>query len=399
MKMRFNQMVARKHQTLDYVTVSAFAEIIQYKPEAQNQSFYKINKTILQIISTIGFSLFCLEKGVVASELIKQNNNQQIYLANSGTIEVPVTEILEAEAAIQVVTPPDTLVNLNNAKVPAQETSQIKVGTSLDNPIILKSAENLEITAQKTLEPRTQTEVFTEASLLQSETTEPLQIHAKHEVVTPPEKPISGEITQNLETPVQDNSNPQLQPEVTTPQENPRTDFKSFVTVYGGTGTNSSLGEALTLQTSKFYDSFFNNENFIGIEGGRKLASNNKNLSLEALGQLRQHIGERGYLAVESALVLRWNVSPNSNFLNTSLAIGNGLSYVTALPGVEETRPTSFNKSNLLNFLLIESTFSLPKSPEWSLVLRLNHRSGVFGLFNGVRDGSNNFALGIRRSF
>ena len=399
MKMRFTQMVVKKHQPLDYVTALVSTKTIQYKADVQNQSFYKLNKKIFKIISTIGFSLLFLEKGVLASEVTKQNNKQQIYLANPETLEVPVAETPEAPTATQVVTPPDTLVNLNNAEVPVQENPPIQVGTSLDNPSILKRVESLEITAQKTVEPHTQAQVFTQASLLQSETTETSPIQAKNEKVAPQEKPLNGEITQNLETPVQDNSNPQLQPEVTTPPENPRKDFKSFVTVYGGTGTNSSLGEALTLQTSKFYDSFFNNETFIGIEGGRKLASNNKNLSLEALGQLRQHIGERGYLAVESALVLRWNVSPNSNFLNTSLAIGNGLSYVTALPGVEETRPTSFNKSNLLNYLLIEGTFSLPKSPEWSLVLRLNHRSGVFGLFNGVRDGSNNFALGIRRSF
>ncbi|HEY9872076.1 MAG TPA: hypothetical protein V6D12_01500, partial [Candidatus Obscuribacterales bacterium] len=181
--MRFTQMVVKKHQPLDYVTALVSTKTIQYKADVQNQSFYKLNKKIFKIISTIGFSLLFLEKGVLASEVTKQNNKQQIYLTNPETLEVPVAETPEAPTAAQVVTPPDTLVNLNNAEVPVQENPPIQVGTSLDNPSILKRAESLEITAQKTLEPYTQTEVFTQASLLQSETTETSPIQAKDEGV------------------------------------------------------------------------------------------------------------------------------------------------------------------------------------------------------------------------
>jgi hypothetical protein len=176
-------------------------------------------------------------------------------------------------------------------------------------------------------------------------------------------------------------------------------DKKWFFTIYGGTGTNSSLGQTLTGKTSEFYDSFFNGENYIGLEIGRKIANLGKNFQIEVTGQARQHFNEADYLALETALVLRWHIARNSNFLNASLAVGDGLSYVTDLPQVEANRPNSFKKSNLLNYVLIETTFSLPKNPNWSLVLRLNHRSGVFGIFNGARDGSNNLSVGIRHSF
>jgi hypothetical protein len=181
--------------------------------------------------------------------------------------------------------------------------------------------------------------------------------------------------------------------------ENETNDKKWFFTIYGGTGTNSSLGQTLTGKTSDFYDSFFNDENYIGIEVGRKIANLGNDFQIEVTGQARQHFNEADYLALETALVLRWHIARNSNFLNASLAIGDGLSYVTDLPEIEASRPNSFKKSNLLNYVLIETAFSLPKNPDWSLVLRLNHRSGVFGIFNGARDGSNNLSVGIRHSF
>ncbi|PSB02660.1 hypothetical protein [Merismopedia glauca] len=185
--------------------------------------------------------------------------------------------------------------------------------------------------------------------------------------------------------------------EITSKTEKP--DKKWFFTIYGGTGTNSSLGQTLTGKTSEFYDSFFNGENYVGVEVGRKIANLGKKFQIEVTGQARQHFNESDYLALETAIVLRWHIARNSNFLNASLALGDGFSYVTDLPQVEANRPDSFKKSNLLNYLLIETTFSLPKNPDWSLVLRLNHRSGVFGIFNGARDGSNNLSVGIRHSF
>lgn len=200
----------------------------------------------------------------------------------------------------------------------------------------------------------------------------------------------------NLETPDPATTQSENLPEDTIAE---KTEKKWFFTIYGGSGTNSSLGETLTGQKSEFYDSFFNGENYLGLEVGRKIANIGKSFQIEVTGQARQHFNEASYLALETALLLRWHVARNSNFLNASVAVGDGLSYVTDLPQVESNRPSTFKKSNLLNYLLIETTFSLPRNPDWSLVLRLNHRSGVFGIFNGARDGSNNLSLGIRHSF
>jgi len=48
---------------------------------------------------------------------------------------------------------------------------------------------------------------------------------------------------------------------------------------------------------------------------------------------------------------------------------------------------------------MFEFDFALPHEPSWSLVTRIHHRSGVFGLFGGVHGATNAFSLGIRYHF
>ncbi|WP_155890787.1 hypothetical protein [Desulfuromonas sp. TF] len=44
-------------------------------------------------------------------------------------------------------------------------------------------------------------------------------------------------------------------------------------------------------------------------------------------------------------------------------------------------------------------TLGLPRVPRWRLSARIHHRSGVFGLFDGVRGGSNFMGLGVTYRF
>jgi len=50
----------------------------------------------------------------------------------------------------------------------------------------------------------------------------------------------------------------------------------------------------------------------------------------------------------------------------------------------------------LLHYLLLEATFGPPNSP-WSVVTRIHHRSGIFGLFS--HSGSNVISAGVRYRF
>jgi hypothetical protein len=96
---------------------------------------------------------------------------------------------------------------------------------------------------------------------------------------------------------------------------------------------------------------------------------------------------------------VRWLRFPWDHHIDTSVAVGEGLSYATSVPAVEAYRHGEEKTSKLLNYLMVETAFGLPSRPRWQLIFRVHHRSGVFGLFNDVYGGSNTIGMGLRYQF
>jgi hypothetical protein len=115
--------------------------------------------------------------------------------------------------------------------------------------------------------------------------------------------------------------------------------------------------------------------------------------------QAGQHFGEQTHQELNGLVVLRWKRFPWSDRLRTSLAIGEGLSLATEVPPLESASQYNEGATELLNYILLEATVGLPGAPHWDFVLRIHHRSGVFGLFDGVDGGSNVLALGLKYTF
>lgn len=93
----------------------------------------------------------------------------------------------------------------------------------------------------------------------------------------------------------------------------------------------------------------------------------------------------------------RWANFPWNHYVNTSFAIGEGISYDTSIPSLEGK--SSSNTKRLLNYLLLEATLAPPSYPRLQLVLRVHHRSGAYGLYHAGNTGSNDLGLGIRYLF
>jgi|WetSurMetagenome_2_1015567.scaffolds.fasta_scaffold327453_2 hypothetical protein len=96
-------------------------------------------------------------------------------------------------------------------------------------------------------------------------------------------------------------------------------------------------------------------------------------------------------------LAFRWANLPWNKYVNTSLAIGEGLSYVTSVPAIE--RGYSNDTKRLLNYLMLEATFAPPSYPRLQFVARIHHRSGAYGLYHAGNSGSNDVGVGIRYLF
>ena len=74
------------------------------------------------------------------------------------------------------------------------------------------------------------------------------------------------------------------------------------------------------------------------------------------------------------------------------------MSYTSKLSQREE-QYASGETRKLLNYLSVEVGLALPSLPDWSLVYRIHHRSGIFGLMGGLAGVSDYYTLGVRYRF
>lgn len=120
-------------------------------------------------------------------------------------------------------------------------------------------------------------------------------------------------------------------------------------------------------------------------------------LDFELEAQAVKHFGDQDHWEANGLFLLRWLWFPWDGFLDTSLAAGEGVSYAFDVPEVEARGKEDTPKT--LNYLLFELTFSPPETPDTAFVLRVHHRSGIFGLYDGKRDASNAVVMGVRFAF
>lgn len=115
---------------------------------------------------------------------------------------------------------------------------------------------------------------------------------------------------------------------------------------------------------------------------------------IELEGQVLRHFGGQNHWEGTLALMFRTGQLRLAGGLSVNLAVGEGLSYASERPrfeGAVDVQPTRF-----LNYLVFETEFSHESMPGVSLVARLHHRSGIFGLIAPRKSGSNFIGAGIR---
>ena len=137
---------------------------------------------------------------------------------------------------------------------------------------------------------------------------------------------------------------------------------------------------------SQFYSPDFDTSYyFLALAVSRKIHSLTKHIDLELEGQSVKHMGDQHHWEFNGLLTARWMTFPWNKYVDTTFAIGDGLSHATRTPKHEAQLHEK--TSQLLDYLMVEMTFALPEVPRWSLVLRVHHRSGIYGIFNGVEGG------------
>ncbi len=161
-----------------------------------------------------------------------------------------------------------------------------------------------------------------------------------------------------------------------------------FINSYTALLTNADLQKTLSLYTDT-HDAYLT-----ALTVGKRIGSYKKYIDAELEGQIVKYYVKQDHWEFNAAFVLRWQPFLWDRLLDTSFAIGNGLSYASEVPDLEEKEHV--NSTQLLHFLMIELTFALPDYPEWNLITRIHHRSGIWGIFDKVKGGTNAIGLGIK---
>jgi len=104
---------------------------------------------------------------------------------------------------------------------------------------------------------------------------------------------------------------------------------------------------------------------------------------------------DQSFQEVAGSFNLRYELADNWINLD-SISFGNGLSLATEEPEYEEEITLNGNTSNLLYYVMIDLAFDLPFLDKSQALLRLHHRSGVYGLLDNVDGGSNYLGFGLR---
>ena len=166
--------------------------------------------------------------------------------------------------------------------------------------------------------------------------------------------------------------------------------YKWFLTAYAGAHAQDDINDVFTFQP-KFEDNAY-----IGVVAlARELWHYKKYFSLELEGQVGKHFNKDTHWEFVGVLIGRWHYFPWNKYVDTSFAVGDGISYYTEVSEVEIEDDEDAQRT--LNYLLFELALGLPAYPKWDLVFRIHHRSSVFGLVGAA--GSNFVCGGIKYSF
>jgi len=165
---------------------------------------------------------------------------------------------------------------------------------------------------------------------------------------------------------------------------------KWFLTVYGGAHAQEDIGDVFT------FNAKFEDNDYIAVAAlAREVWHDKKYISFEVEGQIGKHFNNDTFWEFNGLIIGRWHAFPWNKYVDTSVAIGDGLSHYTQVSKVEKEDDEDAQRT--LNYLMFELALGLPRYPRWDLVVRIHHRSSIFGLYGA--GGSNYVCGGIKFSF
>jgi hypothetical protein len=162
-------------------------------------------------------------------------------------------------------------------------------------------------------------------------------------------------------------------------------------TLHGGWMTLETLASTFVPPTD-----LYSEYGYLGIAVDKNLTKAWK-VHIDVEGQLIKHIGIDKHWEFAGAALGRWTEFPWNEYVLTHISMGAGLSYATRAPTFEGIKHE--NVEQTLAYLQFEAAASHPRYPNWAIVFRLHHRSGLFGVFGDAHGASNALGFGVTHRF
>jgi hypothetical protein len=181
-------------------------------------------------------------------------------------------------------------------------------------------------------------------------------------------------------------------------------DGKHSIAVFAGPGTRANFSESI-------FTPWANDIKSIGVVGAAysyRFGSVNEvfgtsfsprfgdHIYIEGEGGLSYRFGREDLGEAWGGLYVRYDDFPWNDSVYTTIAVNTGLSVLSEKSLFEKDRDDGGKSEELLHYMGPEITFADPDNKNVELLVRFHHRSGVFGLFNGVVSGSTFIATGVR---
>ncbi|MEL6714273.1 MAG: hypothetical protein AAFP86_10900 [Planctomycetota bacterium] len=167
------------------------------------------------------------------------------------------------------------------------------------------------------------------------------------------------------------------------------------VAVYSAQYSDNSLPEEIALLN----DVDFEPATLVAVAYDHVVARPTDGIDLELEGNVAQWFGDQDHTEFNGLFIVRWRDLPWDDWLDSSFGFGNGLSWATDDPLLEDKFHPETGATRLLWHIAVDIGVTLPWAPDWELLLRVHHRSGVFGTFDDVDGGSNAIGFGLRYHF
>ncbi len=160
------------------------------------------------------------------------------------------------------------------------------------------------------------------------------------------------------------------------------------LTIYRARLTLDNMSKTLN------FDAEYAESYLFAVALSKRVSSFKKYIDIEIEGQAVKHNGGQDHWEYNALPVVRWLLFPWDSYIDTSFAVGGGVSYAAKIPALEPGANTK--KPKFQGFLMFELSLSVPRIPHLNLVARFHHRSGVGGLISDVQDASNAIGFGIK---